>query len=238
VESGITTARQESLLPTINIKELQHDTTLRPAPSSLILPTKLGILSVRSLTFTAPAAERTCAPPEQDIQTDSNLVRAARQFLQHRKGHLNSPHDPQSHPRVHQTHPATMSVEAATAQMATTTLNEPSSTAEGTTIGAGGDKPINASQNEAVIASAAEGRRLYIGNLAYATTEGELKDFFKDYLVYAFLILPCLSCLLLVTIKIPQMIIEHRADDPPRSQRDHVNPNQPAHHSSRRLRLC
>jgi RNA recognition motif-containing protein len=34
-----------------------------------------------------------------------------------------------------------------------------------------------------VIASAAEGRRLYIGNLAYATTEGELKDFFKDYLV-------------------------------------------------------
>lgn len=76
-----------------------------------------------------------------------------------------------------------MSVDAATAQMATTSLNEPTNTAEGTTIGAGGDKPINASQNEAVIASAAEGRRLYIGNLAYATTEGELKDFFKDYLV-------------------------------------------------------
>lgn len=37
--------------------------------------------------------------------------------------------------------------------------------------------------NDAVLASAAEGRRLYIGNLAYATTEGELKDFFKDYLV-------------------------------------------------------
>ena len=77
-----------------------------------------------------------------------------------------------------------MSVEAATAQMANTTLNEPTSTAEGASVGAGGDKPINASQNEAVIASAAEGRRLYIGNLAYATTEGELKDFFKDYLVY------------------------------------------------------
>ena len=55
---------------------------------------------------------------------------------------------------------------------------------EGANVGAGGDTPINASQNEAVIASAAEGRRLYIGNLAYATTEGELKDFFKDYLVY------------------------------------------------------
>ncbi|TKA81943.1 hypothetical protein B0A55_01931 [Friedmanniomyces simplex] len=76
-----------------------------------------------------------------------------------------------------------MSVDAATSQMANTTLNEPTSTAEGASVGAGGDQPINASQNEAVIASAAEGRRLYIGNLAYATTEGELKDFFKDYLV-------------------------------------------------------
>lgn len=79
-----------------------------------------------------------------------------------------------------------MSVDAVTAQMANTTLDKPaaSATAEGASVGAGGDKPINASQNEAVIASAAEGRRLYIGNLAYATTEGELKDFFKDYLVY------------------------------------------------------
>ncbi|PGH20350.1 hypothetical protein AJ80_03618 [Polytolypa hystricis UAMH7299] len=32
-------------------------------------------------------------------------------------------------------------------------------------------------------ASADEGRRLYIGNLAYATTEGELKEFFKAYTV-------------------------------------------------------
>ncbi|ERS96762.1 rnp domain containing protein [Sporothrix schenckii 1099-18] len=37
--------------------------------------------------------------------------------------------------------------------------------------------------NDAYLASAAEGRRLYIGNLAYATTEGELKEFFKGYLV-------------------------------------------------------
>ena len=36
---------------------------------------------------------------------------------------------------------------------------------------------------DTVLASAAEGRRLYIGNLAYATTEGELKEFFKDYKV-------------------------------------------------------
>jgi len=34
---------------------------------------------------------------------------------------------------------------------------------------------------DTVLASAAEGRRLYIGNLAYATTEGELKQFFAGY---------------------------------------------------------
>ena len=45
------------------------------------------------------------------------------------------------------------------------------------------DKSTSAAHNEAVLASAAEGRRLYIGNLAYATTEGELKEFFKSYLV-------------------------------------------------------
>lgn len=44
-----------------------------------------------------------------------------------------------------------------------------------------GGQPINAAENEAVIASAAEGRRLYIGNLAYATTEGALKEFFAGY---------------------------------------------------------
>lgn len=42
-------------------------------------------------------------------------------------------------------------------------------------------KPNGAADGEAVLASAAEGRRLYIGNLAYATTEGELKEFFKDF---------------------------------------------------------
>lgn len=34
---------------------------------------------------------------------------------------------------------------------------------------------------DAATASAAEGRRLYIGNLAYATTEAELKQFFSGY---------------------------------------------------------
>ena len=35
--------------------------------------------------------------------------------------------------------------------------------------------------SDKVLASAAEGRRLYIGNLAYATTEGELTTFFQGY---------------------------------------------------------
>ncbi|KKK17185.1 RNP domain protein [Aspergillus rambellii] len=38
-----------------------------------------------------------------------------------------------------------------------------------------------ASSTDAAAASADEGRRLYIGNLAYATTEGELKEFFTNY---------------------------------------------------------
>jgi RNA recognition motif-containing protein len=72
-------------------------------------------------------------------------------------------------------------VEQVTAQMATTTLdNAAPATTEST--GAQQSQPT-AAEDEAVRASAAEGRRLYIGNLAYATTEGELKDFFKDYLV-------------------------------------------------------
>ena len=48
------------------------------------------------------------------------------------------------------------------------------------------DKPTDTDKtahNDAVLASAAEGRRLYIGNLAYATTEGELQTFFKGYLM-------------------------------------------------------
>jgi len=39
----------------------------------------------------------------------------------------------------------------------------------------------NSQSQDAVLASAAEGRRLYIGNLAYATTEAELKQFFSGY---------------------------------------------------------
>ena len=70
-------------------------------------------------------------------------------------------------------------VEQVTAQMATTSLDNDAPTTEST-----GAQQTTSAEDEAVRASAAEGRRLYIGNLAYATNEGELKEFFKDYLVY------------------------------------------------------
>lgn len=71
-------------------------------------------------------------------------------------------------------------VENVTESMANTSIAPPAS--EGANNVTGGE-PINAAENEAVIAAAAEGRRLYIGNLAYATTEGELKSFFTGYSV-------------------------------------------------------
>lgn len=70
-------------------------------------------------------------------------------------------------------------VDSVTAQMATTSLDNNAPTTEST-----GAQQATAAEDEAVRASAAEGRRLYIGNLAYATQEGELKDFFQGYLVY------------------------------------------------------
>ena len=75
-------------------------------------------------------------------------------------------------------------VDSVTAQMATTSLTDNTAPAATTTTteSTGAQQPT-AAEDEAVRASAAEGRRLYIGNLAYATTEGELKEFFKDYLV-------------------------------------------------------
>jgi RNA recognition motif-containing protein len=64
-----------------------------------------------------------------------------------------------------------MSVEALADSVAATTLT---------------DKPevngvTSTKATDAAAASADEGRRLYIGNLAYATTEEELKEFFKSY---------------------------------------------------------
>lgn len=60
-------------------------------------------------------------------------------------------------------------VDNITENMAATSLNEPTN---------------GTAQNDAAMVSADEGRRLYIGNLAYATTEGELKEFFSGYSMY------------------------------------------------------
>ena len=63
-------------------------------------------------------------------------------------------------------------VDAVTDKLAAATINDTPDT-NGTTPAA--------QATDAATASADEGRRLYIGNLAYATTEEELKDFFKTY---------------------------------------------------------
>lgn len=68
---------------------------------------------------------------------------------------------------------------------------------------------------EAVLASAAEGRRLYIGNLAYATTEGELQTFFKGYLMYVFAFSLCFSTVTLVCRKIEESLWQV---EPPKHQ--------------------
>lgn len=69
----------------------------------------------------------------------------------------------------------TDTVKDVTASLGNTSISEKATS--------GGDKAGKDAQTDAVLASAAEGRRLYIGNLAYATTEGELMNFFKGYLV-------------------------------------------------------
>ncbi|KAJ5573597.1 uncharacterized protein N7459_008024 [Penicillium hispanicum] len=61
-----------------------------------------------------------------------------------------------------------------TDNLASTTINEAPN--------ANGTAPV-AQATDAAAASADEGRRLYIGNLAYATTEEELKEFFKTYTI-------------------------------------------------------
>jgi len=64
-------------------------------------------------------------------------------------------------------------VDALSTDLAATTLHETANT-NGTT-------PAATQAADAAAVSADEGRRLYIGNLAYATTEEELKEFFKSY---------------------------------------------------------
>ena len=66
-------------------------------------------------------------------------------------------------------------------QAATAPAAAAAATTEATTNGTAPAAP--AQSTDAAAASADEGRRLYIGNLAYATTEGELKEFFKNYKV-------------------------------------------------------
>ncbi|KAJ5146240.1 Nucleotide-binding alpha-beta plait [Penicillium bovifimosum] len=73
------------------------------------------------------------------------------------------------------------SVDALADSVAATTMNDkPGINGAETGAETNGATP-STQATDAAAASADEGRRLYIGNLAYATTENELKEFFKDY---------------------------------------------------------
>lgn len=72
---------------------------------------------------------------------------------------------------------------SATVEKVNDAVHDVTNALSNTTINEKANESKPAANNDAVLASAAEGRRLYIGNLAYATSEGELKEFFKGYLV-------------------------------------------------------
>lgn len=56
-----------------------------------------------------------------------------------------------------------------------------SASVESVTAGVAAVNITDKKAEDAHAQSAAEGRRLYIGNLAYATTEEDLKKFFEGY---------------------------------------------------------
>ena len=63
--------------------------------------------------------------------------------------------------------------------MSVTAVEEVTAALEKTAIAA----PPTTEAYTAHVTSAAEGRRLYIGNLAYSTTEEQLRDFFQEFSV-------------------------------------------------------
>jgi RNA recognition motif-containing protein len=68
-------------------------------------------------------------------------------------------------------------VEQVTDALEQTTINEAPAQAQSQNEKEGSKE----AENDAHAASAAEGRRLYIGNLAFSTTEENLREFFTGY---------------------------------------------------------
>lgn len=68
-------------------------------------------------------------------------------------------------------------IEQVTEALGQATINETPAQAQNQSQNEGNKE----AENEAHAASAAEGRRLYIGNLAYSTTEDNLREFFEGY---------------------------------------------------------
>jgi len=126
-----------------------------PAPSQLSIKPQLSLRTSKPALWLFHQASRALSYPSL---SSFDFPKAAFRYL--------SPPHPQVIPNLSS---ATMStaVDSLADNLAQASIQDPPSTA-----------PDN------VLASAAEGRRLYIGNLAYATTEGELKEFFSAYKVW------------------------------------------------------
>jgi len=78
---------------------------------------------------------------------------------------------------------AAETVVAAVGQVASSTVETITEAVKNTSIASKSAdvRPDISEADAAHAASAAEGRRLYIGNLAYSTTDDQLKDFFRDF---------------------------------------------------------
>jgi RNA recognition motif-containing protein len=84
--------------------------------------------------------------------------------------------------------------------MSSNTVDDVTKSLAETNISDNSQQKTNAgTANEADAGHAAEGKRLYVGNLAYATTEGELKAFFEGYSV-------CVSSSLALTLYPPHCL--------------------------------
>jgi hypothetical protein len=146
-----------------------------PQHASRIRALSITNLRERLSSPTSSSIERTHVRLSPDLEAHSFPLLGDQLTLDSLKGQVTSAnHEADNFDRPGMVHGETPS------KIATC---EQEDSAEAAPVVASGDRPIE-SQNEAAIASAAEGRILYIGNLAYATTERELEDFFKHYLVY------------------------------------------------------
>ena len=136
-------------------RNLGHQATLFSPP--LQVSSQLSVQVLKEISPQKKAASKLPESPQQKIQIDNNKKKKRNPFS------------------VSSAFKMSSAVENVTDNLASVNINEaPNGTAPQ-------EQQQQQQPTDAAAASADEGRRLYIGNLAYATTEGELKEFFKNY---------------------------------------------------------